>query len=208
MPSLTTELPVPGGHRCAVPDPSALPGPGAAKAPVHRPNGGEMMIAIEAVYRRKFAAFQRVAAHITGDPELARDSVQEAFARAIRRRADFRGDGSLEGWICRTVINAARDQRRVAKRTVPAEQIVDLPDPATGRRQEHSEGSEHPWRRRIAALPERQRTTLFLRYYADMSYSDIGVALEITTGTVSATLNAAHKALRSAEPVAELRAAA
>jgi RNA polymerase sigma factor (sigma-70 family) len=169
------------------------------------PKGTDLMIAIEAVYRQKFAAFHRVAINITGDPELARDSVQEAFARAIRRRADFRGDGALEGWIWRTVINAARDQCRVAKRTVPAEQIAELPDPTASRRQDHAE--DH-LRGRIAALPERQRTTLFLRYYADMSYSDIGAALEITIGTVSATLNAAHRALRSAEPNPELRAAA
>ena len=134
--------------------------------------------------------------------------MQEAFARAIRLHADFRGDGPLEAWICRTVINAARDQRRVAKRNVPAEQIVDLPDPDASRRQEHSENSESQLRRRIAALPERQRTTLFLRYYADMSYSDIGATLEIATGTVSATLSAAHRALRSAEPIAELQVAA
>lgn len=205
MSSRTTEFPLPECRTLAVPDPSVPPGPRAAQAPADPRSSAELMIEIEAVYRQKFSAFQRVAATITGDPELARDSVQEAFARAIRRRADFRGDGPLEGWICRTVINAARDQRRLGKRIVPAEEMVDLPDPAAGRRQDHV---EEQLRRRIAELPERQRTTLFLRYYADMSYSDIGAALEITTGTVSATLSAAHKALRSTEPIADRRAAA
>ena len=49
----------------------------------------------------------------------------------------------------------------------------------------------------LALLPERQRTAVFLRYYADLDYAAIGEALGITTGTVAATLNAAHAALRT-----------
>ena len=49
----------------------------------------------------------------------------------------------------------------------------------------------------LARLPERQRTAVFLRYYADLEYAAIGKVLGIQTGTVSATLNAAHAALRS-----------
>ncbi len=51
-------------------------------------------------------------------------------------------------------------------------------------------------RRWIARLPERQRLAVFLRYYADLDYRSIGAALEIEPGTVSATLSAAHSALR------------
>jgi RNA polymerase sigma factor (sigma-70 family) len=47
-----------------------------------------------------------------------------------------------------------------------------------------------------AALPERQRLVLFLRYYADLDYAAIAAALGITEGTVGATLNAAHAVLR------------
>jgi RNA polymerase sigma factor (sigma-70 family) len=45
-------------------------------------------------------------------------------------------------------------------------------------------------------LPERQRLAVFLRYYADLDYTAIGEALGISAGTVAATLNAAHAALR------------
>jgi len=44
---------------------------------------------------------------------------------------------------------------------------------------------------------------LFLRYYADLDYRAIATALEIRTGTVSATLHAAHAALRDALEQAE-----
>ena len=47
----------------------------------------------------------------------------------------------------------------------------------------------------IQALPERQRLAVFLRYYADLEYRQIGEVLGIATGTVSAALNAAHHTL-------------
>jgi RNA polymerase sigma factor (sigma-70 family) len=48
----------------------------------------------------------------------------------------------------------------------------------------------------VSALPERQRLAVFLRYFADLDYRGIATALGIEVGTVSATLSAAHTALR------------
>jgi RNA polymerase sigma factor (sigma-70 family) len=53
-----------------------------------------------------------------------------------------------------------------------------------------------PVRRLVAALPERQRLALFLRYYADLDYASIAAVLDIEVGTVSATLSRAHATLR------------
>jgi RNA polymerase sigma-70 factor, ECF subfamily len=50
----------------------------------------------------------------------------------------------------------------------------------------------------LAALPERQRLVVFLRYFADLSYREIAETLEIEVGTISATLHAAHDSLRAA----------
>jgi len=47
----------------------------------------------------------------------------------------------------------------------------------------------------VAVLPERQRLVLFLRYYADLDYRRIAQILGVRTGTVSASLHAAHKTL-------------
>ena len=49
----------------------------------------------------------------------------------------------------------------------------------------------------LARLPDRQRTAVFLRYYADLDYAAIGDALGIHSGTVAATLNSAHTTLRT-----------
>jgi RNA polymerase sigma factor (sigma-70 family) len=47
----------------------------------------------------------------------------------------------------------------------------------------------------IRTLPPQRRLVLFLRYFADFSYSDIAQALEISEGTVAATLAQARAAL-------------
>ena len=151
-------------------------------------NRGARLDELEALYRSRFDVFERVAASVTGDSERARDAVQEAFATAVRKRGSFRGDGPLEAWVWRIVLNAARSDVR---RSIPA---VDYEEPAAANG--HPE-RDAELRGTLARLPERQRTAVFLRYYADLDYAAIGSALGMRTGTVAATLNAAHAALRS-----------
>jgi RNA polymerase sigma-70 factor (ECF subfamily) len=143
---------------------------------------------LEALYRSRFDVFARVAASVTGDSERARDAVQEAFATAVRKRGSFRSEGPLEAWVWRIVLNSARSDVR---RSVPT---VDY-DAAAATNGHPERDAE--LRVVLARLPERQRTAVFLRYYADLDYVAIGEALGISTGTVAATLNAARAALRS-----------
>ena len=147
--------------------------------------------AIEAVYRSRYAAFLRVAVAILRDEQLAEEAVHDAFVRALRRRRSFRGHGSLEGWLWRIVVNEARRRRAAEAQSVPVDP-ARLPD--GGDRNGHDEaGAVHAL---VAALPERQRLALFLRYYADLDYEAIAQALGVKPGTVAASLHAAHSALR------------
>jgi RNA polymerase sigma-70 factor (ECF subfamily) len=144
---------------------------------------------LEELYRSRYGDFVRVATAISGSATNGTEAVQEAFAQALRSSAEFRGDAPLEAWVWRIVVNAARAERR---RPGPeAAGAVERPSPNG-----HTE-DKFGVRRWIAALPERQRLVVFLRYYADLDYRSIAVALGIEVGTVSATLSAAHAALRS-----------
>jgi RNA polymerase sigma-70 factor (ECF subfamily) len=140
---------------------------------------------IESLYRERFGQFVRVARAVTGDRETALEAVQEGFADALRHADQWARRGSLEGWVWRCVVNRARKAR---PRPAP-----DLPPEGNGRPDGDSD-----LRARLAALPERQRLVVFLRYFADLEYREIAAALEIETGTVSATLHAAHATLRAA----------
>jgi RNA polymerase sigma factor (sigma-70 family) len=71
-----------------------------------------MIAELEELYRAKRPDFCRVAAAIAGERSLGEDAVQDAFAKAVRKRRSYRGRGSLEAWVWRIVVNAARDARR------------------------------------------------------------------------------------------------
>jgi RNA polymerase sigma-70 factor (ECF subfamily) len=144
---------------------------------------------LEELYRRRYPHFVRVAAAITGDSESGRDAVQTGFAHALRKRQDFRGSGPLEAWVWRIVVNEARRVRRVEPRSAPA-----LAHEPSSNGHASDDLGVRAW---IAALPERQRATVFLRYYADLEYAAIADVLGVRVGTVSATLSAAHASLRT-----------
>jgi RNA polymerase sigma factor (sigma-70 family) len=144
--------------------------------------------AVEAVYRARHRELLHVATAITGSLELGEDAVQEGLVRALARRSTFRATGTLEAWLWKVVVNAARNLAARAPRVAEAE---GSEAPATGAAPDTGVVREC-----LARLPERQRLVLFLRYYADLDYAAIAQVLGIRRGTVSATLNQAHAALR------------
>ena len=140
---------------------------------------------LEALYRARYHAFARVAGAIAGDPARGADAVHDAFASAIERLGSYRGDAPLEAWLWRIVIRAAGAARARSAQVTSCY----LEGPAAAE-------DEPAIRALVAALPERQRHAVFLRYFADLDYRAIADALGVEVGTVSATLNAAHRSLR------------
>jgi len=159
-------------------------------APLARePDRAASVADIAALYAERRQVFVRVARGIVGDASSANDAVQDAFIQALRKRETYRGSGSLEAWLWALVVNAARASAR-QRSDLPVAQIDDTVAAAVP-------GDGFDVRAAIAGLPERQRTALFLRYYVDMDYRSIADVLGVTVGTVSATLNHAHEALRA-----------
>ena len=144
---------------------------------------------IEAVYRARYGAFRATIATITGSAETARDVVQDAFAEALRKRAMFRGDGPLEGWIWRIALRLAFARRR----DIPALPLAEvgessLPEP----------DADPELAAAVRQLPRRRRLVVFLRYFGDLSYAQIAEVCGISEGTVAATLAQARDELSAA----------
>jgi RNA polymerase sigma factor (sigma-70 family) len=145
---------------------------------------------VEAIYRRRLPELRRVAAAVSGDRLAAPDIVQDAFVRAVRDLESFRGGGSLEGWLWRIVVNLARNHARDER------PVAELPGELADDRNGRVDPGEGRVATAVLSLPERQRLVLFLRYYADLDYGAIAQALEISPGTVGATLHAARSVLQ------------
>jgi len=150
----------------------------------------EEILSLKTLYEERLPAFIRAAHAITRDADAARDVVQEAFAVAIRQRRALRKAARLEAWVWRIVVRLALENRRRDGRTTWEEHAEQLEAPdVTG--DDRSELVDA-----IRRLPERQRLALFLRYYADMDYATVAEVLGVSSGTVGAALNAAHKTLK------------
>ena len=145
---------------------------------------------IERLYAERFRTFERVARAITGEQESALDAVHDGFADAIRARHSLRNTASLESWVWSCVVHRARKARQ---RDEDA-----FEDQLTSSDNGTAPTDELGLRSQLAALPERQRLTIFLRYYAYLDYRGIAEVLGVEVGTVSATLSQAHASLRTA----------
>jgi RNA polymerase sigma-70 factor, ECF subfamily len=165
-----------------------------AVTPTPRAASDPALELIEEIYREQAGRFRRVAAAIVGDAEAAEDVVQEAFASAVAKRGSFRGSGAASAWIWRIVVNAALSRRRRGR----VERRLTEWLRAGSNHAEDRRSAEGPFRELVARLPERQRTALFLRYYADLDYAAIAEALSISPGTVGKLLHDARASLRAA----------
>lgn len=144
---------------------------------------------LERLYRQRYFAFRNGLAPVVGSSERARDVVQEAFARALRSLGQFRGDGSLEAWVWRIAFRIALGDSRA--RTVSLlDEMPDLGLVAPERDPDLDAA--------LRALSPRRRLIVFLRYFADMSYTQIAETCGVSEGTVAATLAQAHDQLAEA----------
>ena len=143
--------------------------------------------ALERLYRDRYIAFRNTLATVTGSYDSARDVVQETFVRAIRKRRDFRGDGSLEAWVWRIAFRTALEQKhaRHALHTTNGSLDPALPEPER----------DPELAAAVRSLPPRKRLVVFLHYFADLSYGEIATSLGIAEGTVAASLSQARSTL-------------
>ena len=111
--------------------------------------------------------------------------------RAWRGLGRFKGDAAFTTWLYRIAVNACLN--KVTTRAVPAEPLEDsdrfedqrAERPGTGLRRAERAAAV---RRAIRALPNKQRATLVLRLYHELSHQEIADILGSSVGTVKANL--------------------
>jgi len=123
-----------------------------------------------------------------GNHEDASDLAQDVFVRAFKGLAKFKGDSSLATWLYRVGVNTCLN--RVAVKRPQTESIDAVP--------RIDERADNPLelvmrderavvvRRAIEQLPPKQRATLVLRVYQEMSHEEIANVLGSSVGAVKA----------------------
>ena len=123
-----------------------------------------------------------------GNHEDAADLAQDVFVRAFTGLSRFKGDSSIRTWLYRVSVNVSLN-RVTAKR--PATEPMDHRDHADSRAVDPLDAAARGQqaarvRQAIRRLPPKQRATLVLRVYQDLSYEEIARVLGGTVGAVKA----------------------
>jgi RNA polymerase sigma-70 factor (ECF subfamily) len=131
----------------------------------------------------------------TRDGHAADEIVQMTFVQAYTHLANFREEASFRTWLHRVALNLCHDRGRAERRRadVSVEDALDasaieprLEDVVLGGTLE----------RRIAALPDRQRTVLNLRLWGDLSFKEISNLLGTTENSAKVNYHHAIRRLR------------
>jgi RNA polymerase sigma-70 factor (sigma-E family) len=137
-------------------------------------------------------ALLRTAVLLLGDRHDAEDLLQTALLRVARHWS--RARESPDAYTRRVLINLAYDHSRYRRRH------PESPGPLPDRPQAPPTDGEHDERddllRVLRELPERQRATVVLRFWEDLSVADTAALLGCSEGTVKSTTSKALARLR------------
>ena len=152
-----------------------------------------------ATYRRPLWKF---AYHYVQSSAAAEDVVQTVFATLWERRAAWSVSASIKLWLYGAVRNQALNYRRhaaVVRRVEDAAGGTSLvvgeapprPDVAL-----EASALTATLRAAVAALPERTRLALTLRWHHELGYAEIGQVLGVSTAAAHKQVAKAERALR------------
>jgi RNA polymerase sigma-70 factor, ECF subfamily len=144
--------------------------------------------AFDVIVERHRRAVYQLCYRFVGNHEDASDLSQDVFVRAYKGLQRFRGQSSLGTWIYRIGVNVCLNRvsiKRHATEPIDARQHLDLraKDPAQellkGERASEVRGA-------ISQLPRKQRATVILRVYHELSHEEIAGILGSSVGAVKA----------------------
>jgi len=147
--------------------------------------------AFDLVVERHRRSVYRLCWRFAGNHEDASDLSQDVFLRAYRGLRGFRGGSSLTTWLYRIGVNVCLNRASARARLdgmterVDDQQYADTrSEPAPERLIRQQRGARV--RAAIARLPRKQRATLILRVYHEMSHQEIADVLGSSVGAVKA----------------------
>lgn len=142
------------------------------------------------------------------DSAEVEDVTQEAFIKAYRALANFRGDSAFYTWLYRIAINTAKNFLVSRGRRPPSSDIevetaevldgaASLRENATPERNLLRDEIAKTVQQAIESLPEDLRTAITLREIDGLSYEDIAQVMTCPIGTVRSRIFRAREAIDS-----------
>ena len=144
--------------------------------------------AFDEIVTRHRRMVYRLCFRFTGNHEDASDVAQDVFLRAYRGLRSFRGGSALSTWLYRIAVNTSLNH--VAARRPAADDL----DPARHADTSAPSPDDRVWQQQTSArvraairqLPDRQRATVILRVYHELTHEEIARVFGSSVGTVKA----------------------
>ena len=141
-------------------------------------------------------ALRRYARAVVRDRDRADDLVQDCLERAVAKRHLWRGDGPVQAWLFRILINRYRDLQRQNPAPGHLVAIEDLTfEPAQGGGQDASLALREV-QDAITRLPGDQREALLIVALEGKTFDQVASLLDIPKGTLMSRLARARATLR------------
>jgi RNA polymerase sigma-70 factor (sigma-E family) len=154
--------------------------------------------AVTRLFSAHYRQLVRLAALLLGDRAVAEELVQDAYVQLHQRWSRLRDPHKALGYLRTSVVNAARSAGR--RRVVADRYTASQPPLAHVPSAEHGALGALEQTEVVAALralPARQREALVLRYYLDLSESEIAEVMGISRGAVKSHASRGIAALRA-----------
>jgi RNA polymerase sigma-70 factor (ECF subfamily) len=145
--------------------------------------------AFDIIVERHRRIVYQVCYRFVNNHEDAADLTQDAFVRAWKGLKNFKGQSALQTWLYRIAVNVCLNRVAMKKAaTEPIESPEHFEDVRLESAQQTMLREERAVavRKAIANLPDKQRATLILRTYHDMSHQQIADVLGSSVGAVKA----------------------
>ena len=142
------------------------------------------------------AAVYRLARSVVRDPGLSDDVTQETFIKVWKHREEFRGDGSMRGWVLRIAHREAITALR-RRRDTPTEQplFARRADPITVSRLVEGRAALEGFQEALDTLDELSRAILVLREVEGLTYEEIAATVDVSVPAVKSRLLRARRSM-------------
>lgn len=154
--------------------------------------------ALERLYADHWRALVRLSVLLVRDQGTAEEVVQDAFVSVHRHWEGLRDQQAALAYLRRSVVNGSRSvaRRRVVRARYAHREASPLtaPDELGSRAERLAERGAVL--QALGALPRRQREVLVLRYYLQLSESEIAATLGISRGAVKSHASRGSAVLR------------